>query len=359
MDADTTLRDDLTAVMAEKDTASQPIEPPAPAPVDTTDPPPEVPGAGAGDRGRDDKGRFAKKQDEPIKADDKPVEAPKADDKPVEAPKADDKPKRKAPQSWRPAAREVLDTLPEAAQEEALRRDKEITHALQESSEARKFHAQFREAVGPFEAMIRAEGGEPLGAVKSLLQTAAMLRTAPAPVKARAIAGMINQFLPGQDGLTLLEQALIGQMPQQGQPMSMPQPQLDPRVDKIVEFLQLSAQQRSESLQQRAEAALEEVRGAEFYDDVREDMADILELSAKRGVAITVKDAYNRAVALHPEISQVLERRKLVGQAPNGSPSSRAAASSVRPSPATAPQKQSSGSLREDIEEAMRASQGR
>ena len=39
-------------------------------------------------------------------------------------------------------------------------------------------------------------------------------------------------------------------------------------------------------------------------------MADIFDLATKRGQQITLKDAYDKAVALHPEISGVVTQRQ-------------------------------------------------
>jgi hypothetical protein len=43
----------------------------------------------------------------------------------------------------------------------------------------------------------------------------------------------------------------------------------------------------------------------EHFADVREDMADIIDLQAKKGVYLTLEQAYTRAIAMNPDISQV------------------------------------------------------
>ena len=47
------------------------------------------------------------------------------------------------------------------------------------------------------------------------------------------------------------------------------------------------------------------------FEAVRESMADIVEIMARRGVSIDLKTAYNRAVAMDPAISQVVEQASM------------------------------------------------
>ena len=43
---------------------------------------------------------------------------------------------------------------------------------------------------------------------------------------------------------------------------------------------------------------------------MRHDMADLIEMAASRGQPITMEQAYNKACALNPQVSAVLEDRK-------------------------------------------------
>jgi hypothetical protein len=63
--------------------------------------------------------------------------------------------------------------------------------------------------------------------------------------------------------------------------------------------------------QERSAAAVQEFSAkAEFLDDVREDMADLLEGAARRGVALTMEEAYDRACHMNPDIRRVLQQRE-------------------------------------------------
>jgi predicted metal-dependent phosphoesterase TrpH len=48
----------------------------------------------------------------------------------------------------------------------------------------------------------------------------------------------------------------------------------------------------------------------EFFEDVREDMADIIEMAANRGRVLTLPQAYEQACKLHPEVSKIISQRE-------------------------------------------------
>lgn len=72
---------------------------------------------------------------------------------------------------------------------------------------------------------------------------------------------------------------------------------------------QQQAQQRvTETANNEVDAFSKDAKN-EFYRDVREDMADLLDLAAKRGYEMTLKDAYDRACAARPDIAGVIAAR--------------------------------------------------
>lgn len=247
----------------------------------------------------------------------------------------------KAPQSWRPTVREKWASLDPEVQQEVIRREREVAQVLQQTAEvrtfaeqARDFLDQFQQVVSPYEAQIRAEGSEPLKAIDNLFRTAMVLRTAPPPMRAATIAGIIRDF--GVD-VELVAQALDrGVGPQHFQQPQQMQPPRDPRVDQLFQRLEQAEQQRA---QQTTRQAVETVEAFgekhEFFEEVRETMADLVEVKAKQGVALSVDDAYTQACMLHPEVSKVLRQREAAAAAKARSASTqraRAAGQSVRPS---------------------------
>lgn len=392
------MRDALNAAFdaaSENETAEAPeIEQVDAAPADE----PEAPAAAQGDaepeapveaseaepahaedgRSRDDKGRFAKgaaAQTKPAAAK-KPLAptaktAPTAQAKPdanaAEEPAKPEKPEQaapagKPPAGWGPAAREQWGKLPAEVQREVAKRERETAQVLERSAQerkqaegARQLASEFVSAVRPFEAMIRAEGSNPIQAVDNLLRTAYQLRTAPPAHKAQLVAAMCKQFgVP----LDALDAALAGQAPAQGQPQAQPQQYAQPTPPKAQEFRdprldQLLARQEQMLHQQYRSETDKFAEDHEFYADVAADMADFVEAAAKRKVDLSLEDAYNRAIALHPEIQQVIQQRAAVKSAATvqaATQRAKAAASSVKPHPAqAAPSASGPKSLRDQL----------
>lgn len=224
----------------------------------------------------------------------------------------------KAPVSWKPEVREAWNALPPAAQQEVLRREREITQGLQMASDARKFQQEFQQVIAPYQAILAAENAHPLQAVSNLLQTAAALRTAPPMQRAQLVAQVVRQF--GID-INMLDQALAGVVqgqPQQADPNAQYfQQQLAPVMQFMNEVRgrqQMLQQQQVQTAEQEINAFVNDPQN-EFINDVREDMAQLLDNAAALGRNMSLRDAYERAIMLHPTISQVVAQRKLAQQA--------------------------------------------
>lgn len=360
---DTTAADQTPEPSTPEAVPAAPPEPPEAGETPPSTPEPEGQEAQPG-RPRGADGRFVKSDEpapaapkEPTEKADQPS-TPPAPEKPAAQPSAQPV---KAPQSWKPSAREEWSKISPLVQAEVARREREVQQALQETSEARQGYQKYRETVAPFEQMIRSEGGEPLAAVQSLLQTAYALRTAPATTKAQMIARMVQTFLPGRDGLELLDRSLAGEAPPPEAPRS--QEFRDPRVDQILARFQHAERAEVQTRQEQARQEIETVQKLEFFQDLRQDMADIMEMSQRRGLQITVKDAYDKAAALHPEISKVLAQRAEAQRLANPSGSTQAArraAVSVRSTPAIQPKTGDIASdLRSTLDAAFDAATGR
>lgn len=296
--------------------ATEPQPTQAPAEASATETPAEKAA-----RARDDKGRFAAKtkaskltgpsgQQTPApvnEASPLPVDGATL---PAQAKPAE--PEVKAPQSWTPAEREHFAKAPLEVRQAIARRERDVQVAMQEHATAKKFHQEFQQTVSPFAGMIQAEGGEPLGAVRNLLQTAAALRTAPPHHKAKLVADIVRQFGVPIDAL---DAHLAGEAPA----ANAQQQQFDPntiaqRVEQ--QILQRMQQTRAQSHAVEARQSVEAFKAnAEFLDDVKDDVADLIEVAARRGRALTLEQAYNQACKMHPEISKVLEQRQQSEQA--------------------------------------------
>jgi hypothetical protein len=301
-------------------------------------------------RVRDEKGRFAKAAEKPDEkappAADKPPEPAKATPAEVKPPEpATAKPEAPAfakegarpPQSWKPAVREKFATLPPEVQEEVVRVDREVRKTMQDSAEARQNYQRFREVFAPAEPLLRAQNVDPVAFTSSAVQTAMALAAGTQAIKAQALVQLIKTY--GVD-IQALDAALtqsMGHAPPPGSPGVPVGPYQDPRVDELLRSIEQAKSLQARQLEERARAEIAKVENEEFFEDVRADMADLLDLAARRGVALTPQEAYRRATLLHPEVSKVLEQREAAKQAanPNGSTQrARAAAASVKGSPA-------------------------
>jgi hypothetical protein len=209
---------------------------------------------------------------------------------------------------------------------------------------------------------VRAEGGDVFTATQNLFATAAALRTAPVAHKGQVIASLINTFGVPLDAINAALPGGQGAQSQAGQPGAMPEYR-DPRVDELMAQLHQAAQQRQQQLQQKSQSEIESFGAShEFFDDVREEMADLLEVATRRGAQLSLEDAYKRAIQLKPDIAEVLRQREAAKQAQNTqSAAQRAkhAASSIRSQPTGAVRNGAPLSLREELEQAALQVDGR
>jgi hypothetical protein len=244
------------------------------------------------------------------------AKAPDAAPSPTDAPAV--RPS-KAPQSWKPAMREQFGKLPADMQAEIVRRETETGRVLNESASSRKFHQDFSQVIRPFEALIAGSGVHPLRAVQNLMATAATLQTGTQTQKAHTLANIIKAY--GVD-INTLDQVLSGQKPKEGQRqneelLGMVRRELAP----VREFMSRGTQQQQQEQQRidyEAGQTLEQFSADpknEYYEDLREDMADFLDMATSRGRVMSVKEAYDRAAASHPEISKLVAKKAALEKA--------------------------------------------
>ena len=292
-------------------------------------------------------GKFAPKTAEAV--------APTAEPKP-EAPKpvteAAPVVEVKPPQSWKPAIREKWASLPPDVREEVARREREMSVALSQSAEARRKAEQFDKVIAPYRSSFT---GEPVAVVSNLLQTAHALNTGTPQSKAAMVAQIVAAY---KVDIQALDAALAGQT----QPERQQQEFRDPRLDRLLEQAeQQRRQQQTLAQQEDARKVAEFSAKHEFFEDLRDDMADIVEMRARNGVACPLEEAYALAVKMHPEISGVIAQREAAKAAAtqNGATlRARNASSSVRneAAPAVAAQPDD---LRSSIIAAMAKTSGR
>ena len=309
---------------------------------------------------RDERGKFKTKAKDAEGIQPGPKSEPPKPAEEIEAPQA--APSVKAPASWRPEIREHWSGLPDSVKAEVVRREQEVQKTLQETSEARKFSDAVMRTVAPYEAFIRAENSNPLQAIDNLMATAARLRTGSAPEIAQLITQLVTQHGVGRFGenfVNILDQTLAGQTPQNTGDMAVQsavQRELAPMKQMMSQWQQAMQTQQMQAQQSATSEVNNFLSQAEFGEDLREDMADILEVAQRRGHNMTIQEAYARAASIHPEISKVLlqrQRNQTAAQQNGVAQKAKVAASSVSGGPAISAPNAPTGDIRTAIEAAI------
>jgi hypothetical protein len=279
--------------------------------------------------GRDAFGRFAPKtgdSNSPI-----PTPSPQA---PGTPPAAAD-----APASWRDDIKPLYANLPEPMKAYVHQRENELQQGFQKVAQ----RAGIAEAVlgefAPYEAILSAEKANPIEAIRTLLQTAHALRTGGPEYKKAIILGLVSQY--GVDMST----------------------ELNPQAAKTeAELARLQNEQMYGKAHQQSQMT-QEIKTEyeafandpvnEFFPQVRQIMGGLI----GQGYAKTLKEAYDMATGMHPEVRAKLWERH--NAAAVQEPRKRAAANmSVTNSPGGGHMVPASGgkkdtSIRASIEAAM------
>lgn len=341
--------------------ASEPLpsEPLTAAAVSDTE---ESPNPG---RTRDEKGRFAPKPASPEVAAKATEQAGAAGVAPTQtltpaapAPATQALSELRAPQSWKPLAREEWAKLPRAVQEEATRLETETRRVLQDAAEHRKMAEAYRETVAPYEAFIRSQGVEPLQAIQGALQTFGVLFTGTPEQKAQVLG---NLYRHSRIDVDLLAKAIDGQ-PTTGGPQNFDPNQLRQQIKQ--ELLQDFTKQRQESDRQAFGREVERfLDGREYAKELSPYIAAVIQADLAEGVVPELNDdLYRRAAAIHPQVSKVFAKRdeaEAAKKSQQSAEAARAAGSSVRSQPTTPMNGASPKDLRAQIEASIGSLAGR
>ena len=267
----------------------------------------------------------------------------------------------KAPVDWGPKEREQWSKIPRPLQEKIVSREKEMAETMANTAQARQVNDYINQLGQSYAPVLAAEGAEsPLHAIKSLFDTVASLRMGTPTDKARTMGQLIQHY--GID-IQALDSVLAGQAPQEN-----PQNALEQMIDQKMQPVNQMMQQLGNIHQQQQQVSQQKVNGEvaefgkthEFFQDVRMQMADFVDMAAAQGRNISMEEAYNMAIAANPEIQQVIAERQKQ-QSIMGNQQSMAmkhnAASSIRGTQSGTPGKEAMN-LRESIADAWNQSMG-
>jgi hypothetical protein len=220
-----------------------------------------------------------------------------------------------APASWKGDAKQLWKELPVAARQEVMRRERDTLKVLQDGALDRRKVQEITEVLQPHMERISANyQGNPLTAINNLLTTERVLSSGTPLNKAQMVANIIQQF--GID-INTLDTILSGQPPpaelrQQNDVERLVEERLRPVMDFVTQQQQRQQQQTQQAQTQIADTVESMATDPRFpyFDEVRLDMADIIEMGTKRGIDLSLEEAYNRAVRMNGHTAQAVETRQ-------------------------------------------------
>ncbi len=215
----------------------------------------------------------------------------------------------RAPVGLPPEAREVWKDAPQALKDAVIKREADYASGIQQYAEGAKRAQTMDAALQPFQQYFATQGQPPAQSVGQLLQIASTMQMGTQGQKAEMIAGLIKQF--GVD-VGALDSLLVGEKPQAGQNDALAQ-MLDQRLGPINQFMhgyQQNQQNQFSAVQQEMSTEIDTFAAAnEFYNDLKMDMADLMDMAGNRGKNMSMKQAYDKAVLMHPQISTIVSGR--------------------------------------------------
>jgi hypothetical protein len=217
----------------------------------------------------------------------------------------------RAPESWKPAIREHWKKLPKDVKNEITRREKDISGALFKASGHRKLAEEYVSLVRPYEKYIRMANSTPYQAIDNMLRTAAHLSDGTPTQKAQVIRDIIKNY---DVDIEILDSVLAGEeLPNTANDAVIQA--MEKRFAPMLEFFEKAQGNQKQYQTDQAAKVQKEIedfagnKANEFYEDVREDMADLIEMAERRGRKMTLKEAYDRACQADPEISKIITQR--------------------------------------------------
>ncbi len=280
---------------------------------------------------RDEKGRF-KKAGEPVEATNEPTE-----------PQEDAKPARNPWASWKKEAQSALSQLPPETQRMIQEREEQFHKGLEQYKQDAYQGRTLNKALAPHMEYLNQVGVAPETAISTLIQAEKILRTSDQQTKTQMFMKLAHDYGVDVNSLTnvpfdpykyQLEQQLQAQQAQLAQIMQSRQ---------IAEEAQLG-----QTIEQFAQQH-------EYFDEVRETMADLLD----KGLASDLKDAYSKAVRLNDDVfartTQTSVQANSVQRANNAAKAAKAAAVSVKGSPSGGLRPTEAKSTEEAVRNAMAA----
>jgi hypothetical protein len=299
-----TMRDDFEAALVEVEgsaptqAAAEPLEPPQSAAE------PQPPASGS-DEMPEAQPQAAESASAP----------PAAGSDEINPQEADSKDSLKAPVDWSPKEREDWSRIPRHLQDKIMQRERDIADNIANTRQARQVYDNIQQLGTKYGSVMAAEGvNDPMQAINGLFDTVAGLRLGNQQDKAQIVANMIQHYGVDVKALDGVLSQRIGGNPAANSTNAQEdaiQRAIDARMAPFMQ--QMSAQQahQQQAVQHAAQQQVQQFsQKAEFLNDVREDMADLIDLAAKRGREMPLAEAYSKACMANPEIVKIMSDRQ-------------------------------------------------
>ncbi|UIY60072.1 hypothetical protein [Burkholderia cepacia] len=206
--------------------------------------------------------------------------------------------KSKPPQSWNAAERAHWEKIPAEVQAVITRREEEAHRGITKLGQDAAYGQKLRDVINPYLPIIRAEGGDEAGAVRDLLQTAYVLRTANPEQKVQLFRQLAGQF--GVD-LSAAAQGVREVDPEVAA--------LRQELTRVQGYLASTEQQQHQQVEASAQQMIDAFAADpknEFYEQVKPLMGHLL----VSGQAQTMQDAYDQACWATASVRSTLMQRQ-------------------------------------------------
>ena len=236
----------------------------------------------------------------------KPEVSPEVEPKKEAAPAKDID---RAPASWKGEAKQLWADLPLTAKQEIIRRERQTTQVLNDTALDRKRVQEISQVLQPHMERIGAlYRGNPLAAIDGLLNVERTLTSGNKSTKAQVVANIIKQF---DIDIVTLDSMLAGtDLPPEVRQQSEVDRLVEERLRPVMSYVEqqkakeLALQQSKQTEFRTTVEQMAEDSRYPYFEDVRNDMADLIELSARKGVDLSLEAAYDKATRMNGYANQ-------------------------------------------------------
>lgn len=206
----------------------------------------------------------------------------------------------KAPQSWTPKSRERWDQIPEDLRKEIVRREEAGVQGIRQLNERFAPVQRFFDGLSSYIGEAVHHNVDPIQHIASTMQTERALRLGDPRQKFEVLLQVADQYgVPLREIINKSVGEEVLRAPQHPQQYQMP-PELAQRFQALE-----NAYSTREAANSEEKVSLFS-KGREFFEDVRLQMADMMEA----GLVDNLEDAYDQACWANPSVREVLLTRQ-------------------------------------------------